>query len=191
MTVPTSIMCPKTPRPPGRLRAPGGRGSMAWPPTGGPRSRGEGLQGCTLVAFAQPAQRPVAELADPLARHPQHVADLLERVLALALEAEVQPEHLGVARVERLQRLAHRLREQPVLHLELWLGGLLGDEPLDQLRVLAVADRRVETDLGGVQRLQRLDQLGRQVRRLGQLVRGRVAPQLLLEALLLTKDAGE
>src|SRR5690606_6869980 len=129
-------------------------------------SSGEALQRGAELALAQPPQRAVAELTDALARHAEHVADLFERVLAAAFEADVQPQHAGVARRQRVQRALDLLREQPLLDVRLRLRGLLHDEPLDELAVVRVADRRVQPDLRRVQRLERLDHLGRQLGRL-------------------------
>src|SRR4051812_49408773 len=56
------------------------------------------------VPLAEALEGAVAELADPLAGDAEHGADLLERVLAPALEPEVQAEDLGVARREGVER---------------------------------------------------------------------------------------
>src|SRR5687767_6425160 len=56
----------------------------------GPSCRREGSQGLAHLALAQALERAVAELADALAGDAQDVADLLQRVLAPALQPEVQ-----------------------------------------------------------------------------------------------------
>src|SRR6266487_880687 len=53
------------------------------------------------VAVAQPLQRAITQLAHPLTRHAQHAADLLERVLPSAVQAEVEPQDLRVAPLDR------------------------------------------------------------------------------------------
>src|SRR5690606_33459136 len=65
----------------------------------------EARQRATGVAFLEPLQGPISELAHSLTGHAEHLADLLERVLATAVEAEVQSQHSRVARRQRGQRL--------------------------------------------------------------------------------------
>src|SRR5690606_31449938 len=137
----SAVRAARHPPPPharARLRAPlaprGGRSPGAGPL----RSGREAVQRGAELALAQAPQGAVAELTDALARHAQHVADLLERVLAAALEPEVQPQHAGVARRERVQRALDLLGEQPLLDVRLRLGRLLDDEPLDELAVVRV-----------------------------------------------------
>jgi hypothetical protein len=65
---------------------------------------GEAAEGASHVAFTQPLERAVAELTHPFARDAEHGADLLERVLAAALESEVQAQHLRIARRQRAER---------------------------------------------------------------------------------------
>ena len=64
----------------------------------------EAAQRPTDVAFTQPLERAVAQLADALARDAEHRADLLERVLSAALEPEVETQDFGVAGRERVER---------------------------------------------------------------------------------------
>jgi len=75
-------------------------------------------------------------------------------MLTLTLESEVQSQDLRVARLQRSQRLGDRLRQQAPLDLDLGLSGLFSNEALDELRVLGVTDRRIETDLCSIQCLQ-------------------------------------
>src|SRR5205085_91442 len=63
-------------------------------------------------SLAQPLERAVAQLADPLAGHAEHPADLFQGVLASAVEAEVEPQHLGVTRRQRRQRVLDLLGEE-------------------------------------------------------------------------------
>src|SRR6476646_8092717 len=67
-----------------------------------------------------------------LARHTEHRADLLERVLPSALEAEVQAQHPRVARRERPERELDLVREEAVHRLFLGVRHLVGNEPLDE-----------------------------------------------------------
>src|SRR5512138_2294552 len=66
------------------------------------------------VAFAEALEGTVAELAHALARDAEHRTDFLERVLASALESEVQAEDLRVARRERTERLLDFVGEEAV-----------------------------------------------------------------------------
>src|SRR5882724_11568178 len=65
--------------------------------------KGSGGEIAELVAvlLAQLAERPVAELADPLAGDSHHPADLLEGTGLPVVQTEVEPQHLGIARRER------------------------------------------------------------------------------------------
>src|SRR5512135_889499 len=57
-----------------------------------PPLRREARQRLPDVPLAQALERPVAQLADALARHAQHPPDLLEGVLPAAVEPEVEPQ---------------------------------------------------------------------------------------------------
>src|SRR5271169_5074301 len=91
----------------------------------GPRPRGrrpsayaglrrEAAQCAPHVALAQPLERAIPQLAHALARHAEHRADLLERMLASTLEPEVEAQHLGITAGERAQRLLDLVGEEPV-----------------------------------------------------------------------------
>src|SRR5688500_6110211 len=58
--------------------------------------RREAPERASNLAFAQALQRTIAELPNALAGDAEHRADLLERVLASAFQAEVEPQHLRV-----------------------------------------------------------------------------------------------
>src|SRR5512135_2629676 len=77
----------------------------------------ERLQRAANVAFAQALEGAVAKLAYPFARDAEHGTDFLKRVLAAALETEVQAQHLGVARRERAERLLDLVGEEAVHRL--------------------------------------------------------------------------
>src|SRR5690349_3412558 len=68
---------------------------------------------------------------------------LFEGVLAPAVEAEVEPEHLGIARRERPECLVHLFREEAVHRFALDPGHVVGDEALDH-RAVAVGIERSE-----------------------------------------------
>src|SRR5438094_10638537 len=93
--------------------------------------RCEGPQRLAHRAFAQPLQRAVAQLADALARDAEHAADLFQRMLAPAVEAEIEAQNLGVALLQRVQRRLDLVREEAVHRLLLGVGESLGDEALD------------------------------------------------------------
>src|SRR5262245_42224937 len=75
--------------------------------------RGEALQSGTHLPFAQPLQCAVAQLAHALARNPQHVADLFERVLTAVFQAEVQTDHACIARAQLIERTIDVFGQQP------------------------------------------------------------------------------
>ena len=72
--------------------------------------RGEAAQRAADVAFAKPLERAVAQLANAFTGDAEHGADLLERVLAPTFEAEVQAQHLRIARRQRAQRASRSRR---------------------------------------------------------------------------------
>src|SRR5438067_6816387 len=57
-------------------------------------------------------QRLVLDLADPLARHVERPADLVERPRSLAVQAKAHLDHAALALAEHLQRAAERLVPQ-------------------------------------------------------------------------------
>src|SRR5437868_2837192 len=91
-------------------------------------------------------QRLVLDLADPLARHVERAADLVERARVLPAEPVAQLEHAALAVGEVLQRLAQRLLGEDLRGaLVRRLGPLVGDE-LAELGLLLVADRLLQRD---------------------------------------------
>src|SRR5690606_22469631 len=158
------------------------------PSEGSRRERGQRLP---FLPFTQALECTVPELANSLSRHAENVADLLERVLAAAIQPEVEPQHLGIARLQRLECAPDSLREQVLLHFLLGEDRLFGDEPVHQLRILRVTDRCVQPDLGSIQRLQALHDLWREAGCLRQLLRRGITPQLLLQPLSFTEDLRE
>ena len=100
-------------------------------------------------------------------------------MLTLTLETEVERQHASVSRLESPERALHSLSQKACLDLLLGLGGLFDDKPLHQLRIFAVADRGIEPDLSGIERLQRLDELRSQVRRPAELLSSGLPENLL------------
>src|SRR3954452_5618912 len=77
--------------------------------SGGPFYCSEMRLGCQLPQYVavflfQLPERPVAKLTNPLASYPHHPADLFQSPAIAIIEAEIQPEHLGVARWQGSQR---------------------------------------------------------------------------------------
>src|SRR5207249_1772188 len=129
---------------------------------------------------AEAGERLTLELADPLSRQVELVADRLERP-GLALEAEAQLEDPPLALRKRLERTPHALAAERLLGLVERIGGLAVGEQVAELALVVGADRLVQRDgrLGGAERL--LDMLDRQARRLGELLARGFAAQLDLE----------
>src|SRR6478609_9540134 len=73
------------------------------------------LQDSGRVAFAQPLERPIAELTHTLARDAEFASDLLQRHRPVALEAEVEDQHSTITRREHLERAANRLAPRVTL----------------------------------------------------------------------------
>src|SRR5215211_6425011 len=136
-------------------------------------------------------QRLVLDLADPLARHVERAADLVQRARVLAAEAVAQLEHASLAVGEVLQRLAQRLFGEDLRGaLVRRLGPLVGDE-LAELGFLLVADRLLERDRRLRRALDRVDLLRVDPRDVGDLLGGGLAPQLGDELALRTADLVE
>src|SRR5919198_3190513 len=95
---------------------------------------------------AQLLQALVLDLANPLARHVERAADLVERARVLAVEAVAQLEHAPLAEAQRAE---HALQCR-LAHLD--LGGLVGQrlalvrEEVPELRLLLVAHRLLQRD---------------------------------------------
>src|SRR6185436_7092310 len=123
-------------------------------------------------------QRLVLDLADPLARHVERAADLVEGAGVLAAKPVAELEDAALAVGEVLQRLAEGLLGEDLRRaLVRRLGALVGDE-LAELGLLLVADRLLERDRRLRRALDRLDLLGLDARVVSDLLGGRLAAQL-------------
>src|ERR1700739_256581 len=91
-------------------------------------------------------QRLRFDLTDTLARHRELLADLFERVVGVHADAEAHAQHALLAWRERGQHPRHRLLEV------LLYGGIDRDDgvlvldEITQVRILLVANRRLERD---------------------------------------------
>src|SRR6266540_1253628 len=141
----------------------------------------EALQPLRPRGVPQLPQRLRLDLADALARHLEVLPDLLERVVALLADFEPHPEDLLLAGGEGGEHLPGLLRE---VHVDDRVGG--GDERLvldevPEVAVLLLADRGLEAD-GLLRDLEDLaDLVERELHLLGDLLRRRLAPELLHE----------
>src|ERR1700694_3918028 len=92
--------------------------------------RGEAAERAADVTFTEPLERTVAELANALAGDAEHRTDFFERVLAPALESEVQAKHLCVAWRKRAERLFNLIGEKAVHRLLFRIRHLVRHEAL-------------------------------------------------------------
>src|SRR5881394_285376 len=153
------------------------------------RLRGEARERLPDVSVPQPLQCAVTQLPDALPSDAEHAADLFERVLAPAVETEVQPQHLGVTPLQRVQRLLDLVRQEAVHRLIFGVRQILRDEALDQRAITVGIERRVEPHIARVQRGERLHDFERQLGRVGDLFRRRLAAQRLAQILRRAHDA--
>src|SRR6185312_5159530 len=77
--------------------------------SGGPFYAAEMRSGSQLpqyvaVLLLQLPERPVTKLTNPLPGYSHHPADLFQGPAVAIIQAEIQPEHLGIARRQRRQR---------------------------------------------------------------------------------------
>src|SRR5438105_9916038 len=112
----------------------------------------EARERLAYITIPQPLERAVPQLAHPLARHAEHAADLLERVLAAAIQPEIQAEHLGVAPLERADGLLELVRQEAVHRLVFRVGEVFGDKALDQRPVAVRIERGIEPHVARVER---------------------------------------
>src|SRR5881394_4645207 len=153
------------------------------------RLRGEARERLPDVSVPQPLQCAVTQLPDALPSDAEHAADLFERVLAPAVETEVQPQHLGVTPLQRVQRLLDLIRQEAIHRLIFRIREIFGDEALDQRTIAVRIEGRIEPDIARVQRGQRLHDLQRQLGRVRDLFGRRLAPQRLAQILRRAHDA--
>src|SRR3989449_405065 len=110
-------------------------------------------------------------------------------MLAAAVETEVQPQHLGIAALQRVERLFDLVGQEAIHRLIFRVRQIVGDEPLDQRAVPVGIERRVEPYVARVERGQRLHDFERQLRRIGDFFRRRLAAQGLPQVLRRPHDA--
>src|ERR1700738_5007671 len=134
------------------------------------------------MAAARRLLEVVLQLADALARDVELAAALFEGARAPVLEAEAQLEHAPLAEREPLEDALHLLLEQLVRRRVRRRERLVVGDEVAEVAVLFLADRRLERD----RLLRDLHDLADLVRRdehaLGDLLRGRLAAELLQEA---------
>src|SRR5512133_1812535 len=141
----------------------------------------EALQPLRARGVAQLPERLRLDLADALARHLEVLPDLLERVVALLADAEAHAEDLLLARREGGEHLPGLLGQ---VHVDDRVRGrderLVLDE-VPEVAVLLLADGRLEADrlLRDLEDLAHL--VERQLHLLRDLLRRRLAPELLHE----------
>src|SRR5829696_4471324 len=136
-------------------------------------------------------ERVVLDLADALARHVERAADLLERERARAGQAEAHLDHLALALGQRVEGAADVLLAEVLRrHLERRDRALVLDE-VAQLGLLLVADRLLEGDRL-LRHAQDVADLARRALELdGDLLRQRLAAELLDELALDVHDLVE
>src|SRR6266508_737463 len=133
------------------------------------------------AGVAELAQRLRLDLADALAGHVELAAHLLEGAGAPVLEAEPQLEHSALARREPLEHRLDLLLEQLVRRRVARRERLVVGDEVAEVGVLLLADRRLERD-GLLRDLHDLaDLVGRDEHPLADLLRGRLATELLQE----------
>src|SRR2546427_2749852 len=69
------------------------------------------------VSIAQAFQRAITQLPDALPCDAEHAADLLECVLAPTIETEIEPQHLRIAPLQRIQRLLDLVGQEAIHRL--------------------------------------------------------------------------
>src|SRR3989442_9496691 len=146
------------------------------------------LQLAAPARVAQLAQHLRLDLTEPLSRHVELAADLLECAGAAILETEAQLQHAPLAAGEALQHALDLLLEQLVRRRVARRERLVIGDEVAEMAVLFLADRRLERD----RFLRDLHDLADLVRGdehpLGDLLRGRLATELLKEP---ARDADE
>src|SRR6266511_2072882 len=146
-----------------------------------PLALDEALQPLRPRGVPQLPQRLRLDLADALAGHLEVLTDLLERVVALLPDAEPHPEDLLLTGGQGGEHLPGLLREVHVDDRVRRRDERLVLDEVAEVAVLLLADRGLEAD-GLLRDLEDLaDLVERQLHLLGDLLRRRLAPQLLHE----------
>src|SRR6266550_422837 len=151
----------------------------------------EARERLAYISVTQTFQRAIAQLPHALASHAEHSPDLFQRVLTSAVQTEVQPQHFGIAALQRIERLLDLVGQEAIHRLIFRVRQILGDEALDERAITIGIERGVEPHVAGVERGERLHDLERQLRRVGDLFRRRLSTQRLPEILGSAHDAGQ
>ena len=122
------------------------------------------------------------DLADPLAGHPQLLADLGEGVQAVSFEAETQLDHPPLAGRERVQHALDLEAQHHERGRRVHVRRVFVLDEVGQQAVLLLADRRLERDRLGQDPDDLADAVDRDLHRGADLLRRRLAAELLLEA---------
>ena len=149
------------------------------------------LQSQTDFALAQALECAVAQLAHALAGDAEHGADLLEGVLATAVETEVEAEHFRVAGGKRGERALDLLAHEPIHVLVFRIRSLLGHEALDERAVAVGVERSVEANVSAVECRKCLHDFDGESGELRQLLGHWLAAELLTKDLRALDDARE
>src|SRR5260221_3602026 len=107
------------------------------------------------LAVTQPLQRAVAQLTHAFARDAEHSPDLFQGMLTATIKAEVEAQDLGIAPLQRVQRLLDLVGQEAIHRLIFRVRQVLGDEPLDERAITVGIERPVEPDAARAQRGER------------------------------------
>src|SRR5690606_29156330 len=160
----------------------GARPSLRSPHTGRAALllRDERLQVAGACRVAQADERLFLDLAHALARDAEERADLLQRHGVTSLfETVVEPEHAGLALLQRVERFLDRVAQRALIGLVVGAGRELVGQVVEQAVVLAGRQRGIQRQVGLRDCERALHLLVRQVELLGDLLDRGLAPQLL------------
>src|SRR5579863_8797921 len=92
------------------------------------------------------AQRLCFDLANPLTRHVELLADFLERVIGAHLDAEAHAQHLRFARRQRIEHVLHHIAHARVQRSIRRRNRVRILDEVAQMGIVVVADRRFHRD---------------------------------------------
>ena len=110
-------------------------------------------------------------------------------MLPSTVETEIEAQHLGIAALQRIERLLDLIGQEAIHRLIFRIRQVFGDEALDERAVTVGVERSIEPHVARVERGERLHDLERQLRRVGDLLRRRLAAQRLPQVLRGSHDA--